>query len=73
MKFLRMLLCELGHPQTEPTLIWEDNKSCILSTENVLYTPSGYNYSDILTKPLTELMFQRMIDLLYLKIHPPPV
>ena len=26
-------------------------------------SPSAYNYSDILTKPLTEVMFQRMIEM----------
>jgi hypothetical protein len=26
-KYLRMLLRELGYPQEEPTLIWEDNKA----------------------------------------------
>ncbi len=89
-KYLRMLLCEFGCPQEETTLIWEDNKSCILLEENESssagrckhvdtnfrfvtetisdgvvksrYTPSTYNYSDILTKPLTEVMFQRMIE-----------
>jgi hypothetical protein len=82
---------ELGCPQEEPTLIWEDNKACILLAENesssagrckhidtkfrfvaeaisdgvvkIRYTPSAYNYSDILTKPLTEVMFQRMIEM----------
>ena len=29
----------------------------------IRYTPSAYNYSDILTKPLTEVMFQRMIEM----------
>ena len=90
-KYLRMLLRELGCPQEEPTLIWEDNKACILLAENesssagrckhidtkfrfvaeaisdgvvkIRYTPSAYNYSDILTKPLTEVMFQRMIEM----------
>jgi hypothetical protein len=33
-KYLRMLLCELGYPQEEATLIWEDNKSWILLEEN---------------------------------------
>ncbi len=69
----------------------EDNKACILLTENESssagrykhidtkfrfvaeaisegvvknrYTPSAYNYLDILTKPLTEVMFQRMIEM----------
>ena len=86
-----MLLRDLECPQEEPTLIWEDNKACILLVENesssagrckhidtkfrfvaetisdgvvkIRYTPSSYNYSDILTKPLTEVMFQRMIEM----------
>ena len=29
-KYLRTLLRELGYPQEEPTLIWEENKACIL-------------------------------------------
>ncbi len=29
----------------------------------IRYTPSAFNYSDILTKPLTEVMFQRMIEM----------
>ena len=78
---------------TEPTLIWQDNKTCILLSKNecssagrckhfdakirsvaetisngvvkIRYTPSSYNYlhnySDILTKPLRELI-HKMID-----------
>jgi hypothetical protein len=33
-KYLRMLLREFGCPQEESTLIWEDNKACILLAEN---------------------------------------
>ncbi len=90
-KYLRMRFRELGCPQEEPTLIWEDNKTCILLAENessstgrfkhidtkfrfvaeaisdgvvkIRYTPSVFNYSDILTKSLTEVMFQRMIEM----------
>ena len=79
---------------TEPTLIWQDNKACILLSKNesssagrckhidtkirsvaeaisdgvvkIRYTPSSYNYlynyADILTKLLGEVMFHRMID-----------
>ena len=70
MKYLRMLLRELGCPQEEPTLIWEDKKAFRFVAEaisdgvvKIRYTPSVYNYSDILTKPLTEVMFQRMIEM----------
>jgi hypothetical protein len=91
LKYLRMLLRELGYPQEELTLIWEDNKACIILTENesssagrckhidkkfrlvaeaisdgvvkIRYTPSVYKYSDIITKPLTKVMFQRMIEM----------
>ena len=34
-----------------------------LESSKIRYTPSAYNYSDILTKPLTEVMFQRMIEM----------
>ena len=34
-----------------------------LTEVKIRYTPSAHNYSDILTKPLTEVMFQRMIEM----------
>ena len=34
-----------------------------LESSKIRYTPSAYNYSDTLTKPLTEVMFQRMIEM----------
>ncbi len=32
--YLRELLKGFGHPQKEPTEIWEDNASCIMMSEN---------------------------------------
>ena len=33
-KYLRSLMAELGFPQEEPTLIWEDNRATIMIAEN---------------------------------------
>ncbi len=55
MKYLQMLLRELRCPQKEPTLIWEDNKACIHLAVNESSSP--------LTKPPTEVMFHRMIEM----------
>ena len=32
--FLRSLLCEMGHEQSQPTIIGEDDQSCIKLTTN---------------------------------------
>ena len=33
-QWLRALLRSLGYPQDDPTVIWEDNQSCILLTKH---------------------------------------
>ena len=41
--FLRSLLCEMGYEQTQPTIIGEDNQSCIkLATNPVMHKRSKH-------------------------------
>ena len=41
--FLQSLLCEMGYEQTQPTIIGEDNQSCIkLATNPVLHKRSKH-------------------------------
>ena len=35
--WLRQLLCDLGHRQTDPTTVWCDNQSCIALSKNPVF------------------------------------
>ena len=46
-KYLRQLLTELGYPQPEPTLIWEDNKAAIIVAESEASSASRCKHIDV--------------------------
>ena len=63
MKYLRMLLCELGYPQEEPTLIWEDNKACILLAETRAHRQGDANI--LIRRFVAEAMSDGVVKIRY--------
>ena len=60
--WFRRLLSDLGHPQTKPTVMFEDNKACIdFSQNNVMHDRS--KHIDIKHHHLRELVLDKKVEL----------
>ena len=60
-----MLLSELGCPQEEPTLIWEDNKTCSLLSENESSSTGRWKHNDTKFRFVTEVISDDIVKILY--------
>ena len=63
--YIRNLLQELGFPQSEPTLIWEDNKACILLAEQETSSAGRCKHIDIKFRFVAEALKDRIVRVRY--------
>ena len=64
-KYLRQLLTELGYPQPEPTLIWEDNKAAIIVAESETSSASRCKHIDVRFRFIAEALRERAVRVRY--------
>ena len=65
-KYLRQLLTELGYPQPEPTLIWEDNKAAIIVAESEASSASRCKHIDVRFRFIAEALKERAVRVRYI-------
>ena len=71
---MRGLLGEIGVLLEGPTIIYEDNQSCIAFSESpagtvkLVYVQSSIQRADMLTKPLPRQAFERCLDLTFHRV-----
>ena len=64
-KYLRSLLKELGHPQTDSTLIWEDNKAAILVAEQECSSAGRCKHIDVRFRFVAQAIKNREVRVRY--------
>ena len=64
-KYLRQLMTELGYPQPEPTLIWEDNKAAIIVAESEASSASRCKHIDVRFRFIAEALKERAVRVRY--------
>ena len=63
--YIRNLLQELGFAQSEPTLVWEDNKACILLAEQESSSAGRCKHIDIKFRFVAEALKDRIVRVRY--------
>ena len=64
-KYLRNLLADLGHEQTESTLIWEDNRAAILVAQQECSSAGRCKHIDIRFRFVAEAIKDRVVRVRY--------
>jgi hypothetical protein len=64
-KYLRQLLTELGYPQPEPRLIWEDNKAAIIVAESKASRASRFKHIGVQFRFIAEALKERAVRVRY--------
>jgi hypothetical protein len=64
-KYLRNLLADLGHEQTESTLIWEDNRAAILVAQQECSSAGRCKQIDIRFRFVAEAIKDRVVRVRY--------
>ena len=63
--YIRNLLQELGFAQNEPTLVWEDNKACILLAEQETSSAGRCKHIDIKFRFVAEALKDQIVRVRY--------
>ena len=64
-KYLRALLDDLGYPQDEATLIWEDNKAAIMIAENESSSAGRCKHIDVRFRFVAEAIRNEEVRIRY--------
>ena len=64
-KYVRMMLEELGHPQGEPTIVDEDNTACIMMSSNETSSAGRCRHVDVKFRFVGEAIERKIVRLRY--------